>query len=148
MSTRTGSFSQQHRNQAHGSVWQHLWDSPFLCKRHSAWWVKSLWEAVSLSWYGTNPKGCPAQPLPSSGFCFPKVSAFEEIIQCGPKGVCFEKKQWDKRNFWRGLWSEDPKQHHGDDIFLEGNHWAPDTGLPKLAKCPCAPNAMWKLQSC
>lgn len=59
-----------------------------------------------------------------------------------PRRCAFEKKQGDKRNFWRGLWSEDSQQHHGNGRFLKENHCPTQTGLPELAKGPCAPNAV------
>lgn len=100
--------------------------------------------AVSLSWYGTNLQGCPAQHL-SSGFRFPKFH--EEIIQ---------------RGFFSLRMSEEVREGFGEDCglrilsstkamngrFREENHFPPDTGPPKLAKGSCASNAVRKLQSC
>lgn len=88
---------------------------------------------------GTKLQGGPVQRLPSSGFCFPRALAFQ-IIQGGPKGdSALPVRKSNKRNSWRGLWSECPKQHHGNRKFLERSHCFPDTELPKFAKGPQGP---------
>lgn len=34
--------------------------------------------------------------------------------------LLFENERGDKRRFWRGLWSEDPKQHQGNEWKIYG----------------------------